>query len=173
MKAKTLYYPAGFALSRAVEYPMQVLSAFVYAQLLRMFQLQQSQELLSNFREATQQLWFVYKRDLQDWFVWGVWIGVGVLLGIGASLAERLRGSVKKIFWRFYVVIVFLCLYGVHIWQFGWRYESSYLLLLYALLSLLGQFMFGFLLVSLLPRVYCFLAETRVEDWLARLRSRA
>lgn len=167
-----LQYIAGFALSRAVEYPIQVLSAFAAAQLPWMSQTPLFRVLLENPRGVMRELWFVYIRDLRDWVFWSIWVGVGLAVSIGVLLSERVNADARKVFRGFYFVIVWLCLYGIHAWQFGWRYEAS-LLLSFVPLYLLGQFLAGMLLARLLPYLYYFLAETRVEDWLARRRSKA
>lgn len=166
-----LRYTAGFALSRAVEYPILVFSAFAAALPLWVLRFPQSRVLLENPHGVMQELWFGYKRDLQDWGSWSIWVGVGLVVGVGVLLSDHVKADVRKAFRGFYFVIVWLCLYGIHVWQFGWRYEAP-ILFSFAPLYLLGQFLVGMLLARLLPRVYRFLAETRVEDWFARRHSR-
>lgn len=162
---------AGFLLSRIIEYPTRVLLSYVFLPLFELLGVFRTGNFRYALNNVPNSVWWHYRHDVHDIFLWGLWALVGAMTGLGTSLSKQVGESSRKAYSTTFCIFVITCVYGIYVWRYGWR-EYTPFLLTQVPMEISIQFYFGQLLSRKLPIIYRFLNETRVEDWVYFLRRR-
>lgn len=164
---QVLPYIIGFGLSRLMEYPIRLLLAYPFGFLFQLIELIPPEEN----RKALQEIHRVYLHEyfvqLQSTFYWGLWLAIGFAAGLFALLGMRTQTN-PRVFRGFTAALLILGAYGCIILFRGFPYGWLPMDLVALPVFVVAQFYTGILFSRWTPKLYNFLANTRVEELFVR-----